>query len=93
MLVKILALTIVVLLMGCGAVKQKEKLKITLQKDLIIEDSDDNPHQNFFFIRTLDVDKDGNIYVLDEKKVLKFDKAGKFLWPPDGAPMEFDKKK
>lgn len=77
---KFFVLTMVVLLMGCSTPKQEKSFKITLKEDLVLEDSDENEHQNFSFIRALDVDKKGNIYMVDKRKTLKFDKFGKFLW-------------
>ncbi|MCK4764525.1 MAG: NHL repeat-containing protein [Candidatus Aminicenantes bacterium] len=82
------------ILVGCSTNQQERKFNVKLGKDLIIKESDENEHQNFSYIRSIDVDKDGSIYLLDQKKVLKFDKSGKFLWALDKhgqGPGEFQR--
>jgi hypothetical protein len=54
---------------------------LTLEEDLIITGDDTQEDRMFQDIRTLDVDKDGNIYVLDEQagNIKIFDGDGAFI--------------
>ncbi|MEM0173749.1 MAG: 6-bladed beta-propeller [Sulfolobaceae archaeon] len=51
---------------------------VTGEENLIVE-SDINPNYMFKQIFDLKADSNGNIYILDEKKIIKFNPDGKFL--------------
>ncbi len=83
---------IIVFTVGCSTPGKVEPLHIKLQQDLVIEDSDENQYQNFSFIQAAAVDEKGDIYLIDKRKLLKFDKSGKFIWVIDKmgqGPGEF----
>jgi hypothetical protein len=70
---------------GCKIVKNPQKplygqLKLELKEDLVIGDAEDE-NTAFFRMIIVDVDKKGNIYILDQanKRIQKFDKNGKFI--------------
>lgn len=86
--------TFVIFLVNCSVKENEKYIKVKLVKDLIIEESEENLDQSFFSIRSVDVDKSGNIYMLDKRKVLKFTESGKLLWTLDKkgqGPGEFQR--
>lgn len=79
---------------ACSPPEQAKSLQIKLQRDLIVGNSERNLDQTFIFIRSIDVDRLGNIYLVDKKKVAKFDKSGNLLWTLDKmgqGPGEFQR--
>jgi hypothetical protein len=82
------------LLSRCSPSESDLGIKVKLQRELIIQEKDEIPPIFFNFIRHISTDLAGNIYVLDQEKVMKFDTAGKLLWENDRhgqGPGEFSR--
>jgi len=74
--------------------QKADRFPLKFEEDLIIKSSDPNNIYSFF-ASGLEVDSKGNIYVLDsyDKKILKFNKSGKYLKAFGGegqGPGEFE---
>jgi len=67
---------------GCSGKEEYKPIDIKLEKELTIGGSEEDINQDFKFILSVNVDEQGNIYILDPNLsvVRKFDKDGKFLW-------------
>jgi len=67
---------------GCSGKEEYKPIDIKLEKDLTIGGSEEDINQVFKFIKSANVDEQGNIYILDPNLsvVRKFDKNGQFLW-------------
>jgi hypothetical protein len=82
------------LLSRCSPSETEVGFKVKLEKELIIQEKDETPPTFFSYIRHISTDLAGNIYVLDQEKVMKFDSAGKLLWENDRhgqGPGEFSR--
>lgn len=55
------------------------QLKLELQENILISESEGDPYSFGRFIGDLAVDKDGALFVLDSDRVLKYDSQGKFI--------------
>lgn len=73
---------LLIFILNCSGGKDRGPLDIVLQRDLTIGGPVEDEHQVFRFIISADIDKYGNLYIIDPnlKIIRKFDKEGKFIW-------------